>query len=1109
MRFGVLGPLGVWTTAGIPVRVPELKVRALLAVLLVHEGRPVSADRLIDALWDGEQRPGDPRRALQAKVSQLRRALEQAEPGGRTLVVSGPPGYVLQAGAEAVDAGRFAALTARARARDDSRGRAALLADALGLWRGPAFADFADQPFTRAAIIRLEEERLVVLEEQAEARLALGEHTLLVAELGDLVVRYPLRERLRAVQLRALYGAGRQGDALASYDDLRRRLAEELGVDPGPELAGLHRAILTQDPALTVAPGPATPATRPRTEDRPLTNLPAPLTDLIGREGAVVEVRSLLEAGRLVTLTGPGGVGKTRLAVETARRVVDTYPDGGWLVELAGRGGRPGEPDAARSPGGVAELVAATLGIRDDGTWGLQTAGEPVTLVDRLAGALRTKQLLLVLDNCEHLVEPVAELAELLLRAASGLHILTTSQEPLALAGEALWIVPPLEQPSAVELFTARAAAAAPGFTLDAHNAEAVTAICRRLDGIPLALELAATRVRALGVHGLLARLSDRFRLLATGHRGAPPRQQTLRAMIDWSWELLTGSERIVLRRLAMHAEGFTLGAAEAVCAGDDVPTEDVLDLLARLVDRSLVVVADGPDAPRYRLLESVAAYCIDRMREAGEFEHVRQRHLDHYVALAEQAESQLRGHAQRGWLERLDIEAANLRAALDGATQHDAADPALRLVNAMAWYWVLRGRLGEARRSLEAALAVEGDAAAARAQATAWHTGIAILEGNGADRTIRIKVALKLYEDIDDQQGHANARWFLGHALCGIGDLAAGAELIGGALDGFRVLGNQWGMAAALGDRAVQVLARGDLAAVERDGELSAALFRELGDRWGQVQTVYPLAARAEIFGDYDLAARLLRDGLRMAERLGLWTKASDLLSGLGRIMLLTGDNAKAREFHERAMRLAADQSFRAGEVNAELGLGLGARREGEWDIAEEHMRNVLTWHRQVGLEGANALILAELGFLAAQRGDAAAALALHLDGFAVARATGDPRAMALALEGLADAQTLAEHPARAAVLLGAAAAARQSTGAPLPPAERGDVERIMAAAREALGTAAFAAAFERGGKLKPDEARSTVARTAQETHEATHANFAPNSPWDVTPCGGGSRYG
>ncbi|PSL57418.1 putative ATPase [Saccharothrix carnea] len=1014
MRFGVLGPLDVRTGDGTPVRVPERKVRVLLADLLAHRGRPVSADRLVADLW-GDDGPANPLRALHAKVSQLRRALEEAEPGGRDLVESRSPGYLLHAGD--VDADRFAELTARAHEVVDPAARAAVLADALDLWRGSAFADFADHDFTRSAVTRLDEQRLVAVEDLAQARLELGEHAAVVAELADVVSEHPLRERLRAIHLRALYRSGRQHEALAGYDDLRRRLADELGVDPSPELAALHRAMLDQDADL------APPV-------RPAANLPNPLTPLVGREHDVAEVRRLLGEHRLVTLTGPGGVGKTRLAVEAARRLVDGFADGVRIVEVS-------------APCSLPDVVAAVLGIRDDGTWG----GEHVDTVDRLGMALRDKRMLLVLDNCEPMIPEVAALTAHVLRTAPHLRVLATSQEPLAVAGEVRHPVTPLAVADAVELFVARATAAAPGSALDA---DAVVAICRRLDGLPLALELAATKVRALGVTGVLSRLDDRFRVLAGGYRDAPPRQRTLRAMIDWSWELLDDAARVVLRRLAVHHEGCTFEAAEAVCGGGDV-----LEVLTGLVDRSLVVAVEGAGGHRYRLLESVAAYCVERLAEAGELEDVRARHVEYYTDLAERA--RLRGPEQHEWLRRLDADSANLRVALDHAVRLGLTAQALRLVDALAWYWVLRGRLGEARRAFETVHAVGRTGAT-----TAWHAGIGILTGQGADRDARIEAALRSCPE-------PHAFWFLGHALCEIGDVTSAEDLTERALTAFTATGDRWGTAAALSDRALQGLLRGDLEAAARDGERSVALFHDLGDTWGRLRGTRPLAAVAEVFGDYDEAAERLRAGLRLAEQLGLWPEVSDLTAGLGRIALLAGDHERAREHHERALNLAAEHGFRAGEVNARLGLALGARRAGDLDTAEQLLHTVLAWHDEVGLSGANALVLAELGFIAELRADPTTAAARHRESYAAALGTGDPRALALALEGLAGATC---DPAAAATLLGAADAARRSRNAPLPAGERADVDRITARVMEVLGPVAFGEHFAHGATLSPDQA-------------------------------------
>lgn len=960
----MLGPVQVWTDDGRPVTVPELKVRVLLADLLAHVGEPVPVDRLVHDLWDDDL-PANPVQALQLKVSRLRRVLEEAEPGGRDLVVSRAPGYLLRT--DAVDAIRFAALVARAHDAQDVRTRAELLDEALGLWRGDAFADFADEEFARSTVPRLVDQRLSAVEARAEARLALGEHDALTAELGGLVAEHPLRERLRALHLRAFYRAGRQQEALAGYAEFRTRLADELGIDPTPELVAVHQSILEQDPALAGR-----------------TTLPTPLGDLIGRAEAVAEVCALLGAHRLVTLTGPGGVGKTRLAITSATRLAEVFPDGVRLVEFAGHTG----PDDA---------VAAALGVRADGP----TA---------LASALRDRRTLLVLDNCEHLVDEVAGLADLLLRAAPGLRVLATSRQPLGLSGERVWTVPPLDIGSAVRLFTARA-----GVAVDADLA---ATICRRLDGIPLALELAATRVRALGAAELAARLDDRFRLLSTGHRGAPARQRTLRAVIDWSWGLLTEPERLVLRRLAVHVDGFALEAAESICAEDGL---DVVDLLARLVDRSLVAVVHSGHETRYRLPESVAAYCVERLREAGESDLVRDRHRRYYADWARRHGHHLHGPDQRGWLERFDRESTNLR--VEAAT---------------AWYWFLRGRLTSAHRMVDDL-------------ADPWQAGIALLAG---DRGTPLPATTD-----------PRALWFLGFALfTSGGDLAVSEDLVDRASTGLRAAEDRWGVAAALSTGVKQAMTRGDLAAVERDAERSLALFTELGDRWGVLQAVYPLAALAEVTGDYERARELHAEGLRLAEDLGVPSEAADRLTGLGRIALLTGDHAAARELHERAARLAADHGYRAGEVHAVIGLALGARREGDPDRAERHLRDVLDWHRHAEFGPGPALILAELGFVAEQRGDAEAAMSLHLEGFEAALGTGDPRAVALALEGVAGARVLAGHADEAARLLGAATAARESAGAPLPPGERGDVDRIAAKALAALGERGFAAEFEHG---------------------------------------------
>ncbi|TDD29924.1 tetratricopeptide repeat protein [Kribbella turkmenica] len=949
MYFGVLGPLVVRTDAGEPVAVPDTKVRTLLLDLLAHRGRPVSADRLIGDLW-GDRPPRNATGTLQARISQLRTALDRAEPGSRAMVAHGPAGYSLTA--EVVDSNIFEQLVDAGRLRE-----------ALDLWRGRAYADVADHEFARAVRDRLEEARLAA----TESLLAQTEDAL--PELTELVRRHPLRERLRALYMRALYRAGRQDEALRAYAELRETLAGELGADPGPELVELHAAILRHDASL-----------HPST-------LPAALNDMIGRTEALASARDLLADNRLLTLVGPGGVGKTRLALEVGRNHLGDVR----LVELA-----PLRQDD------ILEAVATAMGLRDD----------TADLLPRLLESLRTRPVLLILDNCEHV--RAANLTGRLLAEAPQLRVLATSREPLGLPGERVFEVEPLGLNEAVSLFTARAGVG---------DSEAVRAICRRLDGIPLALELAATRVRALGVQGLADRLDDRFRLLSGG-RGVPARQRTLRATIDWSWDLLDAEERTMLRRLAVHAGTFTLEAAAEVSQLPD-------SLVLALVDKSLVATTTR----RYRLLESVAAYSLERLVEAGEEAATRQRHAEYYLRLARQAEQHLRGPEQRTWLSRLDQEASNFRTALDAAPQIS-----LKLVDALAWYWYLRGRHGEARRSIAAALAVPGQDPADRAAATVWLVGMAATDAKGSNLTAAAEQALARYDEPP-----ARALWFLAHTQWAYGARDVLMRRVDRAIETFTADGDRWGLAAALSTRAQLNIVHADLWSMLQDGHRSLELFDELGDDWGRLQAAYSLIIVAEISGDYPTAVRYLEDSLRLAEDLGLWTEVSFRTSGLGRIAYLTGDYDRADALHGRARRLAIEQSNKSAEEYAEVGLGLSARRQGRLDDAEAHFTKWLDWLRQVGGTPGIAFILAQLGFIAEQRGDFPKAQALHQQGYEAAIQVGDERAIALALEGLAGA---AEDPGRTRRLLAEAEALRAKVGSPLPPAERFDVDRITSRA-------------------------------------------------------------
>ena len=547
--------------AGVPVPVHGAKQRALLALLALRPGQPVSADQLIDALW-GDGQAAHPANALQAQIGQLRRTL------GAAAIITTDAGYALNVGPDDVDASRFEQLVAKGR-RLFEEGEIALASTALGealrLRRGEPLTEFAYSGFADAERARLEELLLVAIETRVEADLALGRHGELVGELEALCREHPLRERLRELLMLALYRAGRQAEALRAYTEARDYLVDELGIDPGPALRELEARILAQDPSLAAA-GPAGFQAAPA----PMAtgNLREQLSSFVGRSAELQELSEAVRSGRLVTLIGPGGVGKTRLAVEAAATLRQEHRDGAWLVEFA----------SVTEPDGVAPAVAGALGAA---TAGLIGPPSPASTVELIVRYLAGRSLLVVFDNCEHVIGQAAALAETLAGTVPGLRLIATSREPLGVPGEVLVPVGPLALPAAVELFADRARAVRPGFTADGHTRPVIDDICGRLDGLPLAVELAAARLRSLTLATLAERLDDRFRLLTGGARTALPRQQTLRAVVDWSYDLLFEDERRLFARLSVFAGGCDLDAAEAVCADDQVPAGEVLDILA------------------------------------------------------------------------------------------------------------------------------------------------------------------------------------------------------------------------------------------------------------------------------------------------------------------------------------------------------------------------------------------------------------------------------------------------------------------------------------------------------------------------------------------------
>lgn len=825
MEFRILGQLEV-LAAGSRLRLGA-KQRALLAGLMLQPNRVVAADRLIELLW-GDEPPETAHNALQVYVSQLRKLLEperQRDEPPRVLVGSST-GYALTVEPDQLDLERFEHLVSAARhalSQGEPPDAARLFREALGLWRGPALAD-VEAPFAHAERTRLEELRLAALEDRIEADLALGTGTEVIAELQGLTMQYPLRERLCGQLMLALYRGGRQADASTAFHRLRQALDEAEGMEPGPGLQALLTQILNQDPALQLET-PRVPKARPRKD-----NLPLQLASFVGREEEVREIKRLLGINRLVTLTGPGGVGKTRLALEVASGVGGAYPNGVWLVELG----------SLADPALVPQAVTTTLGIHEQ-------MQRPV--LETLVDVLRSRELLIVLDNCEHLVEAAAAITQTLLQNCAAVRVLATSREPLRVAGEAIWRLSPLTLPpgpagglgatdlsrsAAARLFSDRAASAQPGFTFTQDNASAVTQICRRLDGIPLALELAAACLSGMSVELLNERLDQRFRLLVQGRRTALPRQQTLRATIDWSYELLDEPERMLLTRLSVFAGGWTLSAAEQVCTSGRICTEHVLGLLLRLVEKSLVVADPGEpgDASpgRYRLLETVREYAREQLEAARESERVRRRHAEFVVTLAEDADRKTSGPEAAKWLAIMDEEHDNVRAALDWSEQ---AQPILCLRLATAWapFWLVRGHFLEGRQRLARALASAPAKTVERARALREAGRLAFFHGDYPAAAAVEEEGLAIAQELNDVATAALLLNGIGLAIFNQGDYVLARTCFERSLAVYQQLEDEHGLGMVLSNLGLCAAKAQDYAMARSLWERGVTHFSNSGD--------------------------------------------------------------------------------------------------------------------------------------------------------------------------------------------------------------------------------------------------------------------------------------
>lgn len=931
---GVLGPLQVEIGAA-RLEFSARRQRAILAMLALRAGRPVGAAQLVEGLW-GDGPPESAVRTLHSYVAHLRRAL--ADHGLRDVVRTREPGYLLDVAVDAVDALRFGELAKSGRARltaGDLRAALADLEGALAWWRGEELADCGVQGWAAAEGARLAQSRLSVMEDALAIRVALGDHQGAAEELDYRVREFPLRERLWELLVAALYGAGRQGDALAAYQRARRVLIAELGVDPGARLAAMEAMVLHGQPLspaavlpdldeVTMAPGEAI-GPRP-VIDRSASSIPAPLTRMIGRQEETELVRALVLQHRLVTLRGAGGAGKTRLAIAVSQRIADEGELEPYFVDLA----------ALSDPSLVPQTVAHTLRM--------PAAGEQ-PLTDALRDHIGGRRVLVVLDNCEHLIEACAWLADALLRSCPALHVLATSREALDADGETVWTVPPLAVPEAGAVRTARDLAGYPGVemfldragigpvhALTAAQAQALATICASLDGLPLALELAAARARVLALPQIAERLHDRFGLLTKGSRTARPHHRTLRDTVEWSYDLLPPVEQALFRRLSVFAGTFDVAEVAAVWSDDPAAAEAVLEPLSRLADKSLVLVQPAPDGARYRLLETLRVYAAERLdSEPAERDRARDRLVGYLTGLAEDLAGKLHGEQLQGTVDRLAAEHDNLRAAVTWLLPSRDPELALRLATAVCRYTYLRGHYHEGRSWLDSALAAATDAPTAlRAKAMAGAAALAFYECDydGAKRVAA--EALGFFRSLGDQHGVAQSLGLLGSVAREQADYAAAASLHGEALE----------------------------------------IFTQLGDRWGAGHAMQLLGLAAWLSGDFDAATGWSTPSLAVFEELGDKERIAWATTDLGAVALYQGDVVTAETHLRAALDLFAEVRFKEGIAWAQDLLGRLDILTGSYGSALDRLGESVRLHHEMGDRWRYASVLEALAHVAAQLG-------------------------------------------------------------------------------------------------------------------------------------------
>jgi predicted ATPase/DNA-binding SARP family transcriptional activator/DNA-binding CsgD family transcriptional regulator len=983
------------------------KAAALVKLLALTPRHRLHREQAMDALWPDLGRKAASNNLRQALYA-ARRALDRD--AGSKYLASEEESLVLCPGGDLrVDSEGFeeAAKAAR-RSGDPAAYRAA-----IELYGGELLPEDRYEEWVETRREGLRQLYLTLLVEMSELYEERGEYGSAVQVLRRAVAEETTLEEAHAGLMRLYALSDRGAEAMAQYERLREALSARLGTEPSATTRGLRDEIAAGE----FRPSRRVPASPPPWEPTGLDrhNLPAPRTSFVGREREMLEQKRALAMTRLLTLTGAGGSGKTRLALEVARGLVGAYSDGVWLVELA----------PLSEPGLVAQEVAGAVG-------GKERPDQPLS--DTLADLLRDKELLLVLDNCEHVVVPAARLVDGLLASCPRLKVLATSREMLGVAGEVNRPVPPLSVPTATDgayrggptveelvrceavmLFVDRARLRLPDFELTEENAGAVVRVCSKLDGIPLAIELATARLGSLAVEQVAQRLEISFDLLKGQSRTAEARQRTLRATLDWSHDLLSEAERALFGRLSVFAGGWTLKAAETVCSGAGIEEGEILDLLGGLVDKSLVVAGESTiGAVRYRMLEPVRQYAQERLKGSGEAEAIRHRHAAFFLALAEEAERGLTGPQQKGNLERLDAEHGNLRGALSWALERGEAELGLRLGGALRRFWGIRSYISEGRGWLGEALAMNGPASGpVRAKALEGEGWLAFLQGDYERARASYEKGLDLHRGAGNERGIADALYFLGMVLSRQGNHERAATLL----------------------------------------DESLVMFRRLGDDQFVASVLDALGSLASARGDVARALALYEEAVALSRKVGNTQKVATSLGNLGHTTLVYGDHRRATALLEESLVLFRDI-------------------EDSLDVA---------------------ICLTNLGLAVLARGDHRRAATLLEESLSIARKVRSDRVIIDCLEAMVGVAGMRDQDHRAARLWGAAQALREDIGAPLGDDDRTLLEPYLAAVRSRLDEEAWDAALAEGKDMGPEEA---VEYALSEDGGATFASAAPDRP-------------